>query len=157
MGFADELQEALTSIDAEGEEQEFTCEEMGLFLSENPIVLAIADELGGFAEALAFLDEATEIIGDFPTSGQAVRLFEKVHSPFKNKDSLTLDAHVYAPPNPRSNVKDWDCESAGKYKQRCTKLKDPGKGNTRLIDMSDYYGDRKATYMRNWRKKSRGQ
>jgi len=154
MSFADELQEALDTIEPEGE---ITCEEMSLFLSENPVVLAIADELGSFTEALSFLDEATEIIGDFPTQGQAVRLFEKVHSPFKRKDSLTLDAAVKGEPNPRTNVKDWDCQSDGKYKQKCTKLKDPGKGGTRTIDMTDYYGPDKAEYMRNWRKKTRAE
>ena len=157
MGFAEELQEAVDSIDV-GEEpvvEELTCEEMSLFLDENPIVLAIADELGGFTEALEFLDEVTDIIGDFPTPEQVVKLFEKIHSPFKNKNSLTLDAHVYAPPNPRSNVKDWDCDSSGKYKQTCTKLKNPGKGRTRTIDMSDYYSSgKKARYMANWRSKS---
>lgn len=154
MGFADELREAVEKLDGAsepGEPVELTCEEMGLFLDENPIVLAIADELGSFTEALVFLDEATEIIGDFPTPQQAIRLFEKTHSPFKRKKSLTLDAHVYAPANPRSNVKDWDCDSAGKYKQTCKNTKT---GATRTVDMTGYYPGKKAVYMANWRKKT---
>jgi hypothetical protein len=118
MGFADELREAVDSIKLDGSDDspvELTCEEMSLFLDENPVVLAIADELGGFAEALMFLDEVTDIIGDFPTPQQAIKLFVKMHSPFKRKSALTLDAHVYAPANPRNKVKDWDCDSAGKY------------------------------------------
>jgi len=156
MGFADELREAVDSIKLDGSDDspaELTCEEMSLFLDENPIVLAIADELGGFAEALMFLDEVTDIIGDFPTPQQVIKLFEKMHSPFKNKNSLTLDAHVYAPANPRNKVKDWDCDSAGKYKQKCKNLKT---GAVRTVDMTGYYPAKKAVYMANWRKKSAG-
>ena len=155
MGLANDLQEAVDSINLDdGETVELTCEEMSLFLDENPVVLAIADELGGFSEAIRFLDEVSEIVGDFPTMSQVVKLFEKVHSPFKNKNSLTLDAHIKGAPNPRSEVKDWDCTKAGKYRQTCKNKKT---GATRTVDMSDYYssGD-KAEYMKNWRKKSRG-
>lgn len=155
MGLASELQEAVDSISIEAADDgpvELTCEEMSLFLEENPIVLAIADELGSFSKALSFLDEVTDIIGDFPTASQVVKLFEKTFSPFKSKKSLTLDAHVKGSPNPRSEVGDWDCDSSGKYKQTCKNKKT---GATRVVDMTDYYssGD-KAEYMRNWRKKS---
>jgi hypothetical protein len=161
MGLANELQEALDSINDDGDEvlEELTCEEMSLFLEENPIVIAIADELGGFSEALSFMDEAMEVIGEFPTASQAIRLFEKVHSPFKNKSSLTLDASVIGSPNPRSEVKDCDCTQSGEYKQLCTckyKTKD-GKITTqkRMVDMSDYYSSgNKAKYMKNWREKT---
>src|SRR5210317_886318 len=94
MGLASELQEAVDGI-PEFVEEEFSCEEMSLFLDQNPVVLALANELGGFEEALGFMDEATDIIGDFPTPEQLIRLYEKVHSPFKNKSSLTVDAHIF--------------------------------------------------------------
>ena len=154
MGFADELREAVDSIKLDGSDDspvELTCEEMSLFLDENPVVLAIADELGGFAEAIMFLDEFTAFIGDFPTPRQVIKLFEKMHSPFKNKNSLTLDASRIGPPNPRSQVKDWDCDASGLGVQKCTN-KD---GAVRIINMKRYYtsGD-KAEYMKVWRKKT---
>lgn len=150
MSLAEELQEAVDSVKIKSDDEPsmmMVGKELAQFLMNNP---AIIDSIGedDEAEVMELLDEMAEILEAIPTQDQIFRLMEKKHSPFKNKSDLTTDAAVYGRPNPRSKVKDWDCDCSN-FKCSCKNL---DTGATKNVNMSKYYGSgRKAKYMDSWR------
>lgn len=102
-------------------------------------------------EALDVLMERTGAKVKVPSPKDVIR--DSTHAPFKRKSSLTVNAAIHGPPNPRSKVKRYtNCECSN-YVCQCS-TKDGGEVK---IDMGKYYrSGRKASYMRNWRKKTRG-